>query len=112
MNIQSTAGTRPRGRPAKSGARGTCQRGRLFLGPNLAQSLTDASEEAIGLLTHEVLSVGEQVSLDLEGIAPRSTVQRLGRVVGCEPAEEGLFRIQVELETPLDYAELMSLSCI
>ena len=97
-------------RPAKSEVRVVCQRGELFLGPNLAESLVGASEEAIGILVRGALRVGERVSLSLDGIAPRVQVQRLGRVEWCDSAADGLFRADVELDAPLGYAELMSLS--
>ena len=69
----------------------------------------DASEEGFGLVTRAALAPGERVSLSLEGIGHPVPVQRLGRVVWCDPAEGGLFRAGVELDAPLDYAELMSL---
>ena len=99
-----------RQRPAKSVVRIICQRGELFMGPNLAESLVDASEEGLGILTREQLGAGERVSLSLEGVAPVTQIQRLGRVDWCEPADGGLFRAGLELDTPLEYAELMSLS--
>jgi hypothetical protein len=114
MDIQTYSGGErrrsQRQRPAKSEVRVICQRGDLYLGPNLAASLVDASEEGLGITALEALRPGERVSLSLEGVAPRMQVQRLGRVDWCEPAEGGLFRAGVELDTPLDYAELMSLS--
>jgi hypothetical protein len=111
MNTTTAGGDRrrsPRQRPAKSVARVICQRGELYLGPNVAESLADASEEGLGLVTRAALTPGERVSLSLEGIGT-GAVQRLGRVVWCDPADGGLFRTGVELDTPLEYAELMSL---
>src|SRR5262249_29246198 len=114
MDIQTYSGGERRRshrqRPAKSEVRIACQRGELFLGPNLAESLVDASEEGLGMLVREALGTGERVSLTLDGIAPRLLVQRLGRVDCCEPAEGGLFRAGVELDVPLEYTELMALS--
>jgi hypothetical protein len=113
MNTQTYPSDRrrnPRQRPAKCEVRIVCQRGELFLGPNLAESLADASEEGLGIVVREALRVGERVSLSLDGVAPRVQVQRLGRVDWCDPAEDGLFRAGVEMDTPLEYAELMSLS--
>jgi len=113
MDIQTYSGGErrrsQRQRPAKSEVRVICQRGELYLGPNLAESLVDASEEGLGILTREALGTGERVSLSIDGVAPRMTLQRLGRVDWCESAAGGLFRVGVELDTPLDYAELMSL---
>jgi hypothetical protein len=99
-------------RLAKSAVRIICQRGELFMGPNLAESLADASEEGLGILAREALGVGERLSLSLEGVGPSILVQRLGRVAGCAPVEGGQFRAEVELDTPLDYAELMALSTV
>ena len=70
----------------------------------------DASDEALGILVREALRVGERVSLSLNGVAPRVEFQRLGRVDWCDPVEDGQFRAGVELDAPLEYAELMSLS--
>jgi hypothetical protein len=95
--------------PAKSFVRVACQRGQLFLGPNVATSLVDASEEVIGILTRESLAAGERVSVSLEGVGHATPFERLGRVAWCDPAEDGTFRAGVELETPLEYAELASL---
>jgi hypothetical protein len=114
MDLQTYSGDERRRfqaqRQAKSAVRIICQRGELFMGPNLAESLVDASEEGLGILAREALSAGERVSLNLEGVAPAMLVQRLGRVAWCAPAEGGRFRADVELDTPLDYAELMALS--
>jgi hypothetical protein len=99
-----------RHRPAKSAVRIICQRGELFLGPNLAEALVDASEEGLGILAREALGAGERVGLSMEGVAPALLVQRLGRVAWCAPAEGGRFRAGVELDTPLDNVELMALS--
>jgi hypothetical protein len=100
----------PRLRVAKDAARVTCQRGELFLGPNVAESLVDASEEGVGLQTREALATGDRVSLVLEGIGHPAPIQRLGRVAWSATGEDGLFRAGVELDAPLDYAELMSLT--
>jgi hypothetical protein len=116
MDIQTYSGGErrrfQRQRPAKSAVRIICQRGELYMGPNLAEFLVDASEEGLGILMREALGAGERVCLTLEGVAPSIQVQRLGRVDWCEPAEGGLFRAGVELDTPLDYPELMALSTI
>jgi hypothetical protein len=101
-----------RQRPAKSTVRITCQRGELFMGPNLAESLVDASEEGLGFLAREALRAGERVCLSLESVGPALLVQRLGRVAWCARVEGGRFRAGVELDTPLDYAELMAFSTI
>ena len=69
----------------------------------------DASEEMIGILAREALAVGECVSVNLEGFGHATPLPRLGRVAWCEPAEGGLFRAGVELDAPLEYAELASL---
>lgn len=110
MNAQSYGAPRQHQRPAKSGVRVLCQRGELFLGPNLAESLADASEAALGVLAREMLGAGDRVCLSLEGVGPPVTFQRLGRVSWCGPASGGLFRVEVELDSPLEYAELMSIS--
>jgi hypothetical protein len=116
MDLQTYSGSERRRferlRAAKSAVRIICQRGELFLGPNLAESLVDVSEEGLGILTREALATGERVCLTLEGVAPALQVQRLGRVAWWASAEGGRFRAGVELDTPLDYAELMALSTI
>jgi hypothetical protein len=116
MDVQTYSGGErrkfQRQRPAKSAVRIICQRGDLFLGPNIAESLVDASEEGLGILAREALGVGERVSLSLEGVAPAMEIQRQGRVDWCEPAQGGQFRAGVELDTPLEYAELMALSTL
>lgn len=113
MGTQTYSGDERRNqRPAKSAARIICQRGELFLGPNIAESLVDASEEEVGILAREALSAGERVSLTLEGIAPVTMIQRVGRVSRCAPAEGGLFSAGVQLDSALDYAELVSLTTV
>jgi hypothetical protein len=99
-------------RPGRTTTRVVCQRGELFLGPNLAESLEDASEEGLGLVARETLAEGERVSLSLEGVGLASELQRLGRVAWCAPAEGGLFRAGVELDAPFSYAELMALTSL
>jgi hypothetical protein len=101
--------TSQRLRPANSAARVVCQRGELFLGPNVAAAFVDASEGGVGILSRESLAIGERVSVSLDGIGT-GTVRRLGRVAWCAPAEGGGFRAGVELDTPLEYAELVTLS--
>ena len=96
-------------RPANSAAHITCQRGELFLGPNVAAALVDACEGGVGILSRESLAVGERMSVSLEGIGT-GTVLRLGRVAWCAPADGGGFRAGVELDAPLEYAELVTLS--
>jgi len=108
-NYPNERRTNQRLRPANSAAHITCQRGELFLGPNLATVFVDACEGGVGILTRESLAVGERVSVSLEGIGI-GTVRRLGRVAWCAPADGGGFRAGVELDTPLEYAELVSLS--
>jgi hypothetical protein len=95
-------------RPANSEARVACQRGELFLGPNVATSLVDVSESGLGIRTRELLVIGERVSVSLDGIGT-SIVQRLGRVAWCAPADGGGFRAGVELDAPLEYAELIAI---
>src|SRR5262245_52399179 len=114
MNTQTQSGgaRRQHQRPTKSGVRIICQRGELYLGPNVAESVADASTEAVGILVREALRVGERVSLTLEGVGPPMSIQRLGRTVWCDPAAGGLFHAEVEVDSPLEYSELMSLSTI
>jgi hypothetical protein len=114
MNTQTypDGARRQHQRPTKSGVRVICQRGELFLGPNLAESLTDASEEALGIHTRGALGAGERVSLSLEGIGPPMSIQRLGRATSCDSVAGGLFHAEVELDAPLEYAELMSLRAL
>jgi hypothetical protein len=100
----------PRNRPAKSIIHLICQRGELFLGPNVAESLVDASESGLGLVVRDALAAGERVGLSVEAIGHPVPIQRLGRVAWCSAAGDGLFRAGVELDTPLEYAELMSIS--
>jgi hypothetical protein len=114
MNVQTSTGTtrRQNQRPAKTGVRVICQRGELYLGPSVAESLADASAEALGIVAREALGVGERVSISLEGVGPPMTIQRLGRTTWCDPVAGGLFHAEVELDAPLEYPELMSLSAI
>jgi hypothetical protein len=111
MDAQTQVGgaRRQHQRPAKSSVLVICQRGELFLGPNLAESLVDASEEALGILTREALWPGERVSITLEGVGRPAAIQRVGRTVWCDPAEGGRFRCEVELDDALGYAEFLSL---
>jgi hypothetical protein len=109
---QSSGARRQHQRPTKSGVRVICQRGELYLGPNIAESVADASAEALGVLVREALGVGERVSVSLEGVGPPMSIMRLGRTAWCGPAAGGLFHAEVELDSPLEYPELMSLCTI
>ena len=94
----------------KNTVRVTCRRGGLDLGPNLARSIADLSEDAIGLVVKEALEPGGQVSVGLEGQADRRPTLRVGKVVWCKPTEEGSYGARIQFETSLPYQFVLQIS--
>jgi NAD(P)H-nitrite reductase large subunit len=90
----------------KRGIRATCRKGTLDLGPNLVVSVVNISESGIGLVLSELLDPGQDVSLTLDVTTGGKVVKRIGRVIWCEAAEEGTYRLGIRLEKALRGVEM------
>jgi hypothetical protein len=102
--------TRSLRRLPKSRVRVTCRRGALDLGPNVARSIVDLSLDEIQLVVKEALEPGGQVSVGLEGQTDRRPTVSVGKVVWCNPTEDGAYWADIQFEKPLPYAFVMQIS--
>jgi PilZ domain len=86
-----------------------CRKGALDLGPNVAESLLDVSEEGARLLLNQPLLVNQEVTVGLEGPNHRRPVLRVGIIVWSVPAADGGYCVGVTFEKRLPYRDLLYL---
>jgi hypothetical protein len=86
-----------------------CRRGRLGLGPNLADRLLDLTHAEARLLVHSDLAVGEELELVIEPVASGRGVRVVGEVTRVDPDTSGCNAVGVRFPHFLSYAQLQQL---
>jgi hypothetical protein len=97
-------------KPGRKNVRLQCRHGALGLGPNVAASFSDISESGVQLLTRDVLKLGEEVEVILEGYSIGSAVRRIGDVRWVVPLEGGGSRAGIRFQKFISYREVQNLS--
>jgi hypothetical protein len=82
----------------------------MGLGANLAVSVLEVSEAGACLLVKEAFAQGEEMEVNLEGIARRRPTRKMARVVWCVTAGPERWRVGIRFEGALDYADLLDLT--
>lgn len=94
----------------KASAKAFCLKGSLGLGRNIAVSIIDVSETGARLMVKEAIKQEQDVEVILEHTSLAKPVKRVGKVMWCEPTEEGSYRIGVRFEKLLLYTDWQSLT--
>jgi hypothetical protein len=97
-------------KPGRKNIRLQCRHGCTGLGANMASSFTDISESGVQLLTKDVLKLGEEVEVLLEGYSMRSAVRRIGEVRWVVPLEGGGSRAGVRFNKLISFRDVQNLS--
>ncbi len=99
-----------RRRPTKGSTKTFCYRGPLGLGANLGVSALEVSETGACLVVKEPFNKGEEMEVNLEGLIHRRPIRKMARVVWCVSAGPERWRIGVQFEGSLRYADLNDLT--
>jgi hypothetical protein len=102
-------GRRARRHAGKGSTKVHCYGNALGLGRNIAAALLDVSETGARLLLKQVVAVGKEVEVNLEGQTGVSA-RHVARVVWVVPAEGGLFCVGCEFLKPVAYSALLGLA--
>src|SRR4051812_17873007 len=101
----------PRRRP-KSGAKVTCQKGSLGLGPNLALSVLDVSENGIRLVLKSPLPKGQDIEINLSVPGYPRPVKLPAVIVWSVPEPDGTWRVGARFQKPLNYRDLLQIAAL
>ncbi len=96
-----------RPRPARGMPRISFHRGSLLLGPNLALALADATAQSLGIFVSQALEIGQEVSLTIESSLHLRPLKFTGKVTSCIEHMNKTYRISVELDKRLEWADLI-----
>ena len=95
-----------RRRPTKGSTKTFCYRGPMGLGANLAVSTVEVSETGACLVVKEPFDIGEEMEVHLEGLVHRRPIRKMARVVWSVSAGPERWRVGVQFQGSLRYAEL------
>ncbi len=97
-------------RTAKRSTHVSCYRGAMGLGKNVARAILDLSETGVRLLVDHSLTAGEEVEVNLEGIAHRKPVRLRAEVIWCLPMqEEGIYCAGISFRRPLQFRAMQEM---
>lgn len=99
-----------RRRSSKGSTRLFCYRGPMGLGPNLGLSAIEISETGACLLVKAAFTKGEEMEVNLEGMVHRRPIRKMARVVWVVQAGPDCWRVGVQFQGSLRYAELNDLA--
>jgi hypothetical protein len=97
-------------KPGRKNIRLQCRHGSMGLGANVASSFTDISESGVQLLTRDVLKLGEEVEVILEGYGMRTAIRRIGEVRWVVPLDGGGSRAGIRFAKLISFREVQILS--
>ena len=97
-------------RPSRRNIRLQCRHGSMGLGANVQSSFTDISESGVQLVTRDVLKLGEEIELILEGYGMRAPLRRIGEVRWVVPLEGGGSRAGVRFAKLISFRDVQNLS--
>jgi hypothetical protein len=86
----------------------SCRTG-LDLGPNLALTLIDVSEDGLRFVARAALKAGDEVTIGLEARGHLRPVKMQGIVVWTSPADEGMLLVGVQFQRRLSYRDLQEM---
>lgn len=102
---------RPRDAPRYRGkAKIECRKGAAGSSSNIGQGLLDLSEKGASVIVKEAVEAGRTVELRMYPRGENKAVVILGKVIRCEPAEDGSFCLGVRFEKHLQFSDLRRLS--
>jgi len=78
----------------------------MGLGVNLAVSAVEVSETGACLVVKAPFDQGEEIEVNLEGMVHRRPIRKMARVVWCVSAGPERWRVGVQFQGSLRYAEL------
>jgi hypothetical protein len=99
-----------RRRTAKESTKVCCYRGPMGLGANLAVSAVEVSETGACLLVKAPLAKGDELEVNVVGIAHRRPIRKSATVVWCVTAGPDRWRVGVQFQGALRYADLHELA--
>jgi hypothetical protein len=97
-------------KPARQSIRLECRRGSTGFGVNIASGFLNISLSGVQVLTRDVLQIGDEVEVILEGYGFRGSIRRIGEVRWTVAIDGGGFRTGVRFAKYLTYRELQTLS--
>jgi PilZ domain len=95
----------------KVSVRVLCRKGGFDMGPDVAISLLDVSEEGAQLVLKQLLLANQEVTVGLQGQNHRVPVSHVGTVVWSVPVEGGCC-VGIRFEKRLPYRDLLALVTI
>jgi hypothetical protein len=99
-----------RRRPSKGSTKISCCRGPMGMGANLAVSVLEVSETGACLVVKAAFANGEEMEVNLEGVVHRRPIRKMARVVWCVTDGPERWRVGVQFQGALGYAELSELT--
>jgi hypothetical protein len=114
MNIPGPSSPRNRRgalrRVPRNSIRLQCRRGTLGLGANLAVRFLNISESGVQLIASDLLRVGDEVEIVLEGHGFRGVIRRVAQVRWACPIETGGSRLGVRFSKNISFRELQGIT--
>src|SRR5688500_7462579 len=101
----------PRRRP-KNGAKVSCQKGSLGLGPNLALSVVDVSETGMRLILKSPREKGQVVEINLTVPGHPRPVKLPAVIVWSVPEPGGSCRVGARFQRSLNYRDLLQIAAL
>lgn len=86
-----------------------CRSGTMNVGPNLALSLLDISENGARILCRVPFPIGQIVTVEIEGLWVKRPIVREAEVVWCIETADGKHCAGLRIEQRLDYNDFQSL---
>ncbi len=87
-----------------------CRRGAAGSSNNIGKALIDVSENGARLTVKEAVDEGRVVELRMFAKGENRPVVVLGKVIRCEPMEEGGFSLGVKFDRHIQFADLRRLT--
>jgi hypothetical protein len=94
--------------PVRENVKVECRKGRIGVGPNLAETALDLGETETRLLLRTPLPRGQEVEVLFHGAGP-CPVKRVGWVLRSVPLEGNEHVVRLALHPALSYAEVQRL---
>jgi PilZ domain len=101
---------RSRRLPLNSSARIECRKGSLGLGPNLAVSLLDISENGIRMVLKAGVAKGQEVEISCQGGGSARPTRCQATVAWALPLEDGTCCVGLNFQSPLPYGLIQRLA--
>ena len=97
-------------KPGRKSIRFVCRRGATGLGASLASGFLDVSESGVQVVSKDLLQLGEEVEVVLEGYGMRTAIKRLGEVRWCVAIDGGGCRAGIKFGKPIPFRELQNVA--